>query len=252
MRFFDRTFWLSVAALWLLFAVGQLFADVTLTGPSTIRRDTFDDLRIDGLAGPARVRWSVQPLGPDKATPVSRSHHMRVSSDSLSITFAAPPGAYRVQAMAVFRVDNDPLGLGFDIAEPSKVVEVVDADEPPPPLPPDDRLPDGKYKLAASAAEWVRSDVPSANRADSKSLASSFRSIASAIAAGGLSKPVDILRETKASNNRAAGPNATAWVAWFRKLEARLMELDSSGELRQPADYQTAWQEIATGLESVR
>lgn len=116
---------------------------------------------------------------------------------------------------------------------------------PPAPVP----LPDGKYKLAAQAREWVAL-VPVEHRGKAKDLANSFRGIASAIAAGGVKKPEDILAQTKASNNAALGSSMDAWKPFGAKLQAALEAIDSSGNLIPPDDYKTAWNEIATGLEA--
>lgn len=123
---------------------------------------------------------------------------------------------------------------------------------PPGPTPPPTPLPDGKFKLAAFAFNEA-GKVQSANKsAAAKNLANSFRGIASAIAAGALSKPEEILAKTLTGNQTALGGDRSAWSAWGVSLSKNLELLNADGRLRLPADYQTAWDEIATGLEAVK
>lgn len=123
---------------------------------------------------------------------------------------------------------------------------------PPGPTPPPTPLPDGKFKLAAFAFTEA-GKVTSANRpAAAKNLANSFRGIASAIAAGALSKPEEILAKTLTGNQTALGGDRAAWSAFGVSLSTELERLHAAGTLRVPADYQTAWDEIATGLEAVK
>lgn len=123
---------------------------------------------------------------------------------------------------------------------------------PPGPTPPPTPLPDGKFKLAAFAFNEA-GKVTSSNRpAAAKNLANSFRGIASAIAAGALNKPEEILAKTLTGNQTALGGDRAAWSAFGVSLSAELEKLHTSGTLRLPADYQTAWDEVATGLEAVK
>lgn len=123
---------------------------------------------------------------------------------------------------------------------------------PSPPNPPGPTpLPPGKYGLATLARDWAPSTAPSL-AANARSLASSFHSIASAIAAGTLTLPVDILAETKTSNRTALGADAAIWQTWFANLATKLQSLSTAGTLATPDDYATAWREIAAGLEAVK
>jgi len=123
---------------------------------------------------------------------------------------------------------------------------------PPGPTPPPTPLPDGKFKLAIFAFTEA-GKVQSANKpAAAKNLANSFRGIASAIAAGALSKPEEILAKTLSGNQTALGGDRAAWSAFGVSLSTELEKLNTAGTLRLPADYQAAWDEIATGLEAVK
>jgi hypothetical protein len=125
----------------------------------------------------------------------------------------------------------------------------------PSPTPPDPALPDGKFALAKLARDWALSidrESPLRRRQTAQSLAGSFRSIASAIAAGTLSNAESILEETRSANNRALGDQVDAWKPWGARLADTLTSLHRDGRLRTTSDYVTAWTEIAQGLEAVR
>lgn len=133
---------------------------------------------------------------------------------------------------------------------------------PPPPVPPapptppaPEPLPHGKYDLARLARDWARLSVPldgSRRDASARSLAASFHSMASAISAGTLTLPAEILAETKRSNQAALGADIGAWRPWFALLAAKLEALNQSGVLKLADDYATAWREIAGGLAEVK
>jgi hypothetical protein len=267
-RVINRLWWfVRLASVLVCVSCTSVWAwdDVTLQGPTQLRRDTFDDYRVAGIQGPARVRWTIQPLSSDRATPVSRAYHVRGSADQLSIIFAAPPGFYSIQARALVKIANDPQGVGVDWLEPAIIVEVVEGNLP---SPPDDDsrprpLPTGRFNLASDTAQWVRQLVPSTHHRESAKLATSYRSQSSAIAAGTLTTTNAILASINESNGLALGgvrgPEGTwsggtiaAWTRWSDAMERRLESLHQDGKLQTPTDYQSAWDEIATGFESIR
>lgn len=124
---------------------------------------------------------------------------------------------------------------------------------PPPPTP--EPLPHGKYDLARLARDWAKLSVSldgSRRQASARSLAASFHSMASAIAAGTLTVPAEILAETKRSNQAALGADTDAWRPWFALLAPKLEALNQSGSLKIADDYATAWRELAAGLGEVK
>lgn len=127
---------------------------------------------------------------------------------------------------------------------------------PSPPNPPEpEPLPHGKYDLSRLSRDWAKLSVTldgPRRTASARSLAASFHTMASAIAAGTLTVPSDILAETKKSNQNALGSDAESWRPWFVLLAARLESLGKGGELNVADDYAAAWREIAAGLEAVK
>jgi hypothetical protein len=138
------------------------------------------------------------------------------------------------------------------------VVEIENPSPPPGPNPgPDPNpapVPDGKLGLAKLALDWATTQValpPALLRQTAQSLAGSFESIASAIAAGTLRDPAEILAQTRQQNNQVLGEQQAPWRPWGAKLAEKLDELHRAGRLPSPADYADAWREIATGLRAV-
>lgn len=139
---------------------------------------------------------------------------------------------------------------------PNPPLPTPEPDNPAPPDPsPEPDLPPGKYGLAKLARDLAQEIDPSARTEGAKSLAGSFRSISAAIAAGTLSGAKTILDATRVANREALsdalGDRSEAWVGWSAQLAERLQELYQSGELASTSDFQTAWEEIAIGLESL-
>jgi hypothetical protein len=138
-------------------------------------------------------------------------------------------------------------------------VEVTIGDDtvpPPPPDKPDDQsFPDGKYKLSKTTYGMSNS-VPATKRAaGAKVLATSFRGIASSISAGALKDPQDILKKTTASNLAAltnAGLSRADWEPFFKLMMEAVYGFYEAGSLATPADFSTAWLEIAVGLEGMK
>jgi hypothetical protein len=94
--------------------------------------------------------------------------------------------------------------------------------------------------------------VDALHRDKSTALANSFSSMAAAIAAGTLSKPQDILSQTRFSNNEALGASVDAWKKWGECLSDALSLLHETGKLKTPEDYRVAWEEIAAGLRGAK
>lgn len=89
--------------------------------------------------------------------------------------------------------------------------------------------------------------VPSAAKPEAKkALAQAQRSIASAVAAGGLTEPADILAEWRKANNAAVV--AEDWKQWGSAVSGALQKLFADGKLKDKADWAAAFNEIADGL----
>ena len=141
-------------------------------------------------------------------------------------------------------------------------VVTIGGDVPPvppkPPIPPrpepEPTFSPGRFDLAAASYKWA-SKVPEAERGRAAKLAAGFRAVASQIAAGVLRSAADIHTTQSAKNREALGDTADIgreWRGWLESLAVELKRHGDAGTLRKPEDYQTAWTEIATGLEAVK
>lgn len=135
-------------------------------------------------------------------------------------------------------------------------VQIGDGTIPPPPNPdnPDPVFPDGKYKLASSVYKIAKEKVAAEDRPAASELSKSFRRKAQDIKDGKHSKVEDILSETTKSNREAldrAGVARAKWDTFFSTLQEDIYKLYQDKKLVAPADYVTAWNEIADGLERV-
>jgi len=224
------------ASIVLLLIASPAFADVvTLTGPDKIDAGKSAIVKVPRASAGDDFDWQVQPAGINWTSGENRN-------ETHVILLDLDPGRYFVSFTSY---DKKLHG--------THVIEVDGSTPPgpgPEPLPPGPvPLPDGKYKLAAQAREWM-STVPDAHKPAAKALANSFRGIASAIAAGTMKRPEDVLAATKASNNAALGSSMEAWKPWGAKLQTALEKADADGSLHTIDDYKVAWNEIATGLEA--
>jgi len=224
-----------VSVVLLLLCSSALGDVVTLTGPDKIDAGKSAIVKLPRASAGDDFDWQVQPGGVVWTSGENRQ-------ETHVILLDLDPGRYFVSFTSY---DKKLHG--------THVIEVDGSTPPgpgPEPLPPGPApLPDGKYKLASQAREWM-SMVPADHRAKAKDLANSFRGIASAIAAGTMKRPEDVLAATKASNNAALAGSMEAWKPWGAKLQAALEKADADGTLRTIDDYKVAWNEIATGLEA--
>ena len=145
-----------------------------------------------------------------------------------------------------------------------KMVEIkFDGPAPPPPDPnppipptpvPDPIFPPGRYDLAKQAYDAAMSRVDRSIRLKSSStMSSAFTAIQSAIAAGTITKPADVLKQTNQmvnSNLTAAGVSAASWESWDTVIQQLLYDLNQSGKMITAKDFGDAWGEIALGLNS--
>lgn len=116
---------------------------------------------------------------------------------------------------------------------------------PNPPPTPDP----GKYQLAAFV-QVITSSVTAANKVQTaQGLARNFDSVASSIAAGAITDPDQIVKQTY--NLNAPLMTDQAWKPWVAQLRDKLNGLSDSSQMVTAADYATAWREIAAGLRLV-
>jgi hypothetical protein len=172
--------------------------------------------------------WQVQPSG-------TRWISGRREQGSFVALLDLSPGRYFVSCVCFEKKRHETVAI--DVG-------------PGAPLPPDPAP--GRFGLTKEVMEWVTSSVSTEDRSMSGELAKSFRTIQSAMAAGTLKQPAEILRETLQSNNRALGSRVEGWRGWGSRLESRLSQLHAESKLRTVEDYREAWGEIAAGLERVR
>lgn len=117
----------------------------------------------------------------------------------------------------------------------------------PGPAPP---IPDGRFQLAAFVAAEV-GRLPAEAKTRAPDLARAFRALSAAIVAGGLNA-WQIPGETSKAFDAAVGPQKTAWANVSKNVQTKLRELQKTGKLTALADLAAAYDEIATGLESVK
>ncbi|HVL13927.1 MAG TPA: hypothetical protein VM529_15265 [Gemmata sp.] len=127
-----------------------------------------------------------------------------------------------------------------------------DSDPIPPPKPKPDPepkpepKPDGALGLIKASREGAAKVVSAGKSAEAKALATAQRGVASAVAAGGLAKPADILKAWRDANN-AAVP-AAAWKPWGEAVSVELSKLYAAGKLPDAKAWAAALEEIAEGL----
>lgn len=144
-------------------------------------------------------------------------------------------------------------GDAVAIAVHELVIGKPEPEPQPTPVPPTPNpLPDGKFKLAKLAFDNA-AKVQTANRAaESKSMAKAFRSIVAAIAAGTMSTPKQILDGTAAAVESNLGASRDPWKAWGQLMAAEYQRLYEAKQLPTAADWRTAWEEVALGLEAIQ
>lgn len=128
------------------------------------------------------------------------------------------------------------------------VVLVIDATggKPVPPTPdPVVPKPDGKLGLIKASREGLAKVNPKAG--DVEKLITAQRSVRSAVAAGGLVTPADILKGWRDANNAAV--DATVWQKWGVDVSGLLQKLYTDGKLKDKSDWALALEEITQGLE---
>jgi tRNA A37 N6-isopentenylltransferase MiaA len=119
-------------------------------------------------------------------------------------------------------------------------------------------IPEGRFGLGQKVYVAVIQTVPANEnrKAAAQELAKSYRGISSAIAAGTLSDPSDILTKTTESNRsklETAKIDKAVWAAFFGRLQDEVYELyGDKAKLVNKTDFKDAWAEIAAGLEAIQ
>ena len=201
--------------------------------------------------------WNITPLPADSPL---------IWPDGTKFVFCSDPNkdiTYKIQVFA-----SSVAGQDHRVALFEKTInsyEIVPPVPPPQPIPPHLTVPDGKYKLAQSALDWLPQVALDSvqKKTDIAALATGFDSASkkifasiSAIAAGvtpEIRNADDALALIKESNKAAVGMRRDAWMPWFISLESRLKELKlgltKGSELLELAD---GFSEISIGLSEAK
>lgn len=89
----------------------------------------------------------------------------------------------------------------------------------------------------------------------STAIATSFDSMAAAIAAGTIATLEDILKKTAESNKLAltkSGGDRTKWEPLFTEIQEKLFDLYKTNKMQTKEDFAIAWREISFGLKSIK
>lgn len=238
------TLW-TLMPLWVVIAIcviASLARGDGIGGPSIVDPGKSAIIKIPIAEAGADFSWKVEPSGVNWISGENRQ-------ETFVILLDLDPGRYVVSFAS------------FDAKQHSTHSIYVGGPSPPPmppgPLPPplptpDPVEPETKYGLTKAARAWVMTSVDAIARPKAKALASSFRSIASAQAAGTISGLQQMLTMTRESNNAALGDSVSAWKPWGLKLNDELKRLTTGGKIASTADLAEAWLEIAAGLEGVK
>jgi hypothetical protein len=148
------------------------------------------------------------------------------------------------------------LSTVVQIGEPGPTPPEPGPNPPAPPLPPTP-LPDGQFKLAQTAFDLANQKItdPAVRPKAAKVVAQAMRGIASAVAAGTITTPEDVLKQTKQTQQsqlKQAGVDLNAVDAFGAALQDAVYGLYQQKKLNTAADFGAAWNEIATGLEKVQ
>lgn len=210
-------------------------ADLEIIGETKLAPYKLVELKAKGADVDAALLWDVYP---------EESADIREINGVL--LFTAPPGVYKVKLRTVKGKTVDTARAVITISGPSPGPgPIPPGPGPVPPIPPNP----GRFGLAAisQAGAALVMDSPT-KAADKAKLASAQRSLASAIAAGGVPPfASNILQAWAAGNNEAV--NATTWKPWGDTTVAKLRELYNGKKLLQKQDWVDAFNEIASGLE---
>jgi len=116
---------------------------------------------------------------------------------------------------------------------------------------------ESKYQLSKFIYENVKLlKISKSDKAkQSAAIATSFDSMAAAIAAGTISTLEDILKKTAESNKLAltkSGGDRTKWEPLFTEIQEKLFDLYKTNKMQTKEDFAIAWREISSGLKLIK
>jgi len=227
--------------------IALLGADPELTGPTQFPRDTIATFCVKNPPAKGPVFWSITP----------KPSASQVKKRGAEIEVAFKPGRYEIGAMCWNAETNQQTEL-------SLVTTVTEGDPPPPnpgptpvppgpaptptPVPPPPApVPPGRYGLAAIITSGA-SSLTSQARAVAPQITAKFGSLISALQAGTIPQR----RDFDAAFAAGAGDQAAAWTPIKNAIAAKMLALNTGGQLKSKADLLDACNEIVAGLAAVK
>jgi hypothetical protein len=128
----------------------------------------------------------------------------------------------------------------------------------PPPAPPvpTPTFPDGKFKLAAWTFAAANKVAASGRPAQAAALAAALKGMSSAVRAGAIKDPTDLLQKTLTANLAAlaqSGGLRDDWLPFFKLLQSHVYDdFYATKQINTIDDFATAFDEIAMGLGAVK
>lgn len=110
-------------------------------------------------------------------------------------------------------------------------------------------IPPGITGLAKQSYDWTINVNVASKKADAAKLAASFTAVAAQIQNGTLRDVSAILNATKQNNDRAI-TTRDQWLPWFTRMSEHLQKSFSNGSIKTLQQFNTAWLEIAKGLQA--
>ena len=116
---------------------------------------------------------------------------------------------------------------------------------------------ESKYQLSKFIYDNVKLlKISKSDKAkQSAAIATSFDSMAAAIAAGTIATLEDILKKTAESNKLAltkSGGDRTKWEPLFTEIQEKLFDLYKTNKMQTKEDFAIAWREISSGLKLIK
>lgn len=140
-----------------------------------------------------------------------------------------------------------------------KAKVVIGSPSPKPPSPPtptpSPAFPNEKLGLSTKVYKAVMERGPPGRKAGAAVLSTSFRGIQSAIVAGALKEPSDILKKATVANDSAVagiGQKREDWVPVFSAIQDELFALYESSKISTADQFGAAFLEIADAFDAVR
>jgi hypothetical protein len=135
----------------------------------------------------------------------------------------------------------------------------IGEEEPSTPVEPEVEPEFGESKYGLSKFIYDNVKVLKISKSDkvkqSTAIATSFDSMAAAIAAGTIATLEDILKKTAESNKFAltkSGGDRTKWEPLFTEIQEKLFDLYKTSKMQTKEDFAIAWREISSGLKLIK